>query len=124
MKKTVYKPEDIVITPFDTADYLTSDEMIAGYLALSLEEPDPDFFLESLWNAVRAKGVDAIAKATGLAREALQRACKPGKKPHFETIMKITKALGVPLAPAMPGKKEKTVTNPPKRRRKREAVTA
>ena len=122
MKTPEYKPEDIEITPFDEADYLNSNEMIAGYLALSLEDPDPDIFLEALGDVMRAKGVANVAKATGLAREALYRTCQPGKKPQFDTIMRIMRALGFPLTTAMPGNAKKK-SSPPTRRRRLEAVT-
>ena len=101
MKKHTGKPlfsqEEIAVTPYDAAEFLDSEETIAEYLSISLEDPDPDIFLKALRNVLRAKGVANIARETGLAREALYRTCQPGKKPHFNTIMKITRAIGVPL---------------------------
>jgi probable addiction module antidote protein len=40
-----------------------------------------------------------LAKDSGLSRESLYKTLSPGAKPRFETIMKITKALGVPFMP-------------------------
>jgi probable addiction module antidote protein len=40
-----------------------------------------------------------LAKDTGLGRESLYETPSPGAKPRFDTITKITKALGVPLTP-------------------------
>lgn len=127
-------PEDLEILPYDTAEFLDSDEAIAGYLEISLEDPDPDMFLYALGDAIRAKGVENIAKETGLTREALCRACQSDKKPDFdfETILKITRALGVPLgfpsreaAPKKPASKKPARPRSASRpRRKREAVTA
>ncbi len=109
MKKTaenpLFTPEEIEVGVYDAAEFLDSDEAIAGYLAISLEDPDPDVFLKALGNALRAKGVANIAKETGLAREALYRTCRPGKKPHFDTVLKITRALGIPLGFPAPAKK-------------------
>ncbi len=128
MKKIADNPlftrEEMEIDPYDAAEFLDSDELIAGYLALSLEDPDPDVFLKALGNALRAKGVANIAKETGLAREALYRTCQPGKKPHFDTILKITRALGIPLGfpVSRPARKKKTA--PSGSRRRREAAMA
>ena len=90
-------PQDIEISPYDTAEYLDNDAIIAGYLAISLDDPDPRIFYQALWDVMRAKGIASIAKETGLTREALYRMCQRGKKPQFETIMRITRAIGVPL---------------------------
>lgn len=137
MKKTDEKPlftaEDIEITPYDTADYLDSDEMIVGYLALCLEDPDPDLFLSALGDAMRAKGISNVAEVTGLAREGLYRTCKAGKKPQFETVLKIMRALGLTLVPTLAtaphGAEKAKAPKPPRRRtakssKKRETTTA
>lgn len=87
------------ITPFDTAEYLDNDEVIAEYLAASLEE-GTDVFLEALATVARARGMTQLARDCGLGREILYKALSPGSKPRFDTIIKITKALGVPLAPS------------------------
>ncbi len=104
----VFTPEELEVTPYDTAEFLDSDEAITGYLKVSLEDPDPNMFLLALGDVLRAKGMANIAKKTGLAREALYRTCQPGKNPRFSTIMKITRAIGVPLGfPERPAAKKK-----------------
>ncbi|MDR3088977.1 MAG: putative addiction module antidote protein [Desulfobulbaceae bacterium] len=45
----------------------------------------------------KARGVAQLAKETGLSRESLYKTFSAGTKPRFETILKITNALGVPL---------------------------
>ena len=88
----------VAIREYETARYLDSEEMIAEYLAACLEEPDPDVFLIALGNVAKARGVAQLAKETGLSRESLYKTFSPGTKPRFETILKITKALGVPIS--------------------------
>ena len=132
MKKTsetpLFTPEELAVNPYDAAELLDSDEMIIGYLTESLADPDQDIFLKALGNVLRAKGVANVAEATGLARESLYRTCQPGKKPHFDTIMKILRAVGLTVTigsgPAA-GEPDKRKAKPPtvKRGRKREAVT-
>jgi len=83
---------------YETARYLDSEEMISEYLAACLEDPNPDVFLVALGNVAKARGVAKLAEDTGLSRESLYKTFSPGTKPRFETILKITKALGVPIS--------------------------
>ncbi len=85
------------ITDFDPAAYLDSEETIAKYLTVTLEENDPDLLLAALSNVAKARGMPQIARDSGLGRESLYKALKPGSKPRFETIMKVMHALGVKL---------------------------
>jgi probable addiction module antidote protein len=41
----------------------------------------------------RARGMSEIAKASGLAREALYKALKPDAQPRFDTMARVRKAL-------------------------------
>ena len=79
------------------AEYLDNEEVIVEYLSVSLEDPNPDVFVNALATVARAKGMTQLAKDTGLGRESLYKTLAPGAKPRFETIMKISQALGVPL---------------------------
>ena len=85
------------ITDFDPAAYLDSEETIAEYLTVTLEENDPDLLLAALSNVAKARGMARIAKESGLGRESLYKALAPGAKPRLETIMKVLHALGVKL---------------------------
>ncbi len=86
------------IREFDPAKYLEDEGMMADYLAACLEDPNPDVFLAALGDVAKARGIAQLAKDTGLRRESLYKTFAAGKKPQFETILKITKALGVPLS--------------------------
>ncbi|NLY57794.1 MAG: putative addiction module antidote protein [Gammaproteobacteria bacterium] len=86
-----------VITEFDLADYLDSEEMIAEYLSQVLAEGDTDELLQAIGHVAKARGMSQIAKDTGLGRESLYKAFAPGAKPRFETVMKVMHALGVEL---------------------------
>jgi len=91
------------ITKFDVTDHLDNEEVIAEYLAAAMESSDPDVFLAALGDVAKARGMAQLAKDSGLSRESLYKTLAPGAKPRFETIMKITKALGVPMVPATAG---------------------
>jgi probable addiction module antidote protein len=82
---------------FDMAEQLKTDEDIAMYLSLVLEEDDPGELAHALGVVARARGMGQIAQASGLTREALYKALRPSAKPRFDTISRVCKALGVKL---------------------------
>ncbi len=83
--------------PFDAADYLDSDEVIAEYLSAALEDPNPDVFIAALGDAAKARGMAQIAKDAGLGRESLYKALNSGAHPRYETVTAVLRALGVKL---------------------------
>ena len=87
------------ISKFNVAEHLDNEEVIAEYLAAAMEDFDMDIFLAALNEVAKARGIARLAEMTGLNRESLYKALSPGAKPRFDTIMKITKALGFPLVP-------------------------
>ena len=89
------------LTVFDASEYLDSDEAIAGYLQAVLEDGDPDLLLAALGDIARAKGMAEIARSAGLGRESLYKALSPGAKPRFDTVLRVVRALGIDLVPAV-----------------------
>ena len=84
--------------PFDAADYLDNDEVIAEYLTAAMEDPNPDVFLAALGDVAKARGMAQIARDTGLGRESLYKALGAGAHPRYETIKAVLGALGVKLS--------------------------
>jgi len=82
---------------FDAAEHLDTDEAIAEYLSIVLEENDPDALIHALGTIARARGMTQIAKDAGLGRESLYKALKEGASPRFDTIYRVIQALGVQL---------------------------
>ena len=82
---------------FDAAEYLNSDEEVAAYLTTVLEENDSALLAAAIGDIARARGMTQVAKDSGIAREALYKALRPGSKPRFETISRVCDALGVRL---------------------------
>ena len=82
---------------FDASDYLDSEEVIAEYLTVALEDENPDVFLAAIADVAKARGISAIALSTGLGRESLYKALAPGAKPRYDTILKVLHSLGVKL---------------------------
>ena len=90
------------LKPFDASDYLDSEELIAEYLAVALENPDPDAFLAAVRDVAKARGISNVAASAGLGRESLYKALKPGAHPRFDTVRRLLGALGVKLDVAVP----------------------
>ena len=82
---------------FDMAEHLKTDEDIAQYLTLVLEENDPSELTHALGTIARARGMTDVARASGLTREALYKALRPSSQPRFDTIARVCAALGVKL---------------------------
>jgi len=82
---------------FDLAEYLKSEEDIAAYLTMVIEEGDTAELAHALGLAARARGMSEIARASGITREALYRALRPDAQPRFDTISRVCTALGIKL---------------------------
>ena len=91
MTRTADLPE------FDMADYLDNDEAVAQYLSVVLAEGDAGELADALGHIAKARGMAQIAKDSGLGREALYKALRPGAHPRFDTVNRVCEALGVRL---------------------------
>ena len=91
------KTKRLELAAFDASDYLDSEEVIAEYLAVALQDPDPDAFLVAVSDVAKARGMTEVAANAGLGRESLYKALRPGAHPRFDTIRRLLIALGVRL---------------------------
>lgn len=82
---------------FDMAQQLKSEEDIAAYITMVIEDGDSSELAHALGVAARARGMTEIALAAGLTREALYKALRPNAHPRFDTINRVCAALGVRL---------------------------
>ncbi len=96
------KTNRLKVAPFDAGDYLDSDEAIAEYLTAALENPDLDAFLVAVRDVAKARGISKVAENSGLGRESLYKALRPGAQPRFETVRRLLEALGVRLDVTLP----------------------
>jgi len=94
-----------VITPWDPAEHLETEEDMAAYLEAALEDSDPALIAAALGDIARAKGMTQVALEAGLGRESLYKALSPNGNPEFATIMKVVSALGLQLHAAPAGAK-------------------
>ena len=82
---------------FDMARQLKSEEDIAAFVTMAIEDGDAAELAHALGVAAKARGMSEIARQTGITREALYKALKPNAKPRFDTISRVCAALGVRL---------------------------
>jgi probable addiction module antidote protein len=82
---------------WDPAQHLETEEDMAAYLEVALEDGDPSLVAAALGDIARAKGMTQLARDTGLGRESLYKALSPNGNPEFATVMKVVNALGLRL---------------------------
>jgi probable addiction module antidote protein len=89
----------IKLSKWDSAKYLKTEDDIAAYFAVCLEEAGDDaaFIAHALGVIARARGMSQLAKDTGLGRESLYKALSGEGNPSFATILKVINALGLKL---------------------------
>ncbi len=84
-------------TPWDSAEFLTDDEVIIEYLQAALEENDPAFFMKAVGNVARAKGITNVAQEAQLGRPSLYKALSGNRNPSIGTVMEVLDVLGIRL---------------------------
>ena len=86
-------------TTFDVSEHLQTPEEMAAYLEASIDEANGDatFIAKALGDIARAKGMTQVARDAGLSRESLYKALSGDRSPGFDTILKVTHALGLKL---------------------------
>lgn len=89
----------INLIPFDIVAELDSEAAITEYMRQVFADGDADEILRALGYVARARGMAQLAKDSGLGRENLYNALRPGAKPRFDTILRVCRALGVQLEP-------------------------
>lgn len=97
------------LTEFDPSMFLDNEEVIHHYLAMSFQSGDPVEIQAALGTVAKARGMSALARDSGIKREALYRALSDKGNAEFATIMKVLSALGLQLTlttgKAVPAKK-------------------
>lgn len=88
----------IELKPYDVVEYLESEEDIRHYLEAAFEDGDPALIRSAFSDVARARGITTLAKEAGVSRETLYKAFAENGNPTLDTLMKVTKALGVRLS--------------------------
>jgi probable addiction module antidote protein len=86
--------------PFDIAEHLESTDDIRDFLNEVAQTGDEADFIHALNTAARAMGMTEIAKKAGVTRASLYKSLSENGNPRFDTVSKVTKALGCRLTVA------------------------
>ncbi|EBJ1026289.1 putative addiction module antidote protein [Salmonella enterica] len=82
---------------FDVVEFLENEEDIQAYLNAAIEEDDTKYLFKALGNIARARNMSQLSKEIGMSREGIYKALSGEGNPSFQTVSKITKALGLKL---------------------------
>lgn len=83
----------IKTTPYDSVEYLDSEEAVNAYMEEALSTEDPALIAKALGTIARARGMAQIAKKAGLSRESLYKALSVEGNPEFGTVIRVMHAL-------------------------------
>jgi probable addiction module antidote protein len=88
---------------YDPADFLVDDATITAYLTVSLEEDDPSYFVRALGAVARAKKrMPEVSAELGMSVESLDAVLRDGKHVDLDSILVITRRLGIRLSVTVP----------------------
>lgn len=82
---------------FGSADYLSSLEDAAAYLEASLEDGDSSDVPRVLGAIARSGNISELARRVGMSREGLYKVLSAEGNPSFDTVVKVSHALGLQL---------------------------
>ena len=83
--------------PWDPAEHLETEEDMAAYLNVALEEGDLGLIMAALGDIARARRMAKVAQDTGLGRESLYKSLSSDGNPEFATVLKVVRSLGLRL---------------------------
>ena len=83
--------------PWDPAEHLETEEDMAAYLNVALEEGDLSLIMATLGDIARARRMAIDAQETGLGRESLYKSLSPDGNPEFATFLEVVRSLGFRL---------------------------
>ncbi|MGI9250945.1 MAG: addiction module antidote protein [Pseudohongiellaceae bacterium] len=82
---------------FDAAAILDSDEAIVEYMAAAFETGDAAFIADAVGVVACARGMNDIARESGLSREQLYRSFSASGNPTIKSMLAVMKALGMKI---------------------------
>lgn len=86
------------VSAWDASEYLETEEDIAAYLNAAIEEGDPALLQAALGDIAKARGMSSIAREAGVSRESLYKSLSASGNPSFQTISKVSRALGLTMS--------------------------
>lgn len=87
----------LVTTPFDAAKYIRTPEAVIDFLNDAFESGHQPYITAVLRDVARSEGMTALARKTGVNRQALYTALSENGNPTLDTLLKVMAALGMRL---------------------------
>ena len=87
--------------PWDPAEHLETEQDMAAYLNVALEDGDLSLIMATLGDIARAQRMAVVAQESGLGRESLYKSLSANGNPEFATVLKVVRALGLRLQAAV-----------------------
>lgn len=96
--------ETTTLKYWDAADYLDNRDEMVSYLNACIEDDagDGSLIRAALNDIARAQNMSQLAEKSGLTRAGLYKALSTEGRPGFDTLLRITRALGMELRFQMP----------------------
>ena len=79
------------------ANYPATEEDLTAALNAALAAGDLEGIMGSLGRMARAHRMRRVARETGLGEKSLYKSMRAGASPEFNTVLKVTRALGFRL---------------------------
>ena len=79
------------------ANYPVTDEDLTAALNAALAAGDLEGIMGTLGRMARAHRMKRVARETGLGEKSLYKSMRAGASPEFNTVLKVTRALGFRL---------------------------
>jgi probable addiction module antidote protein len=87
----------VELRPFDPARHIETDEDVFYFLEAAMEGNDPKHIVRALGDVVRSKGMEEIAKKTGVGHQAIYDALPKNGGLTLETLIEVLKVFGLEL---------------------------
>jgi probable addiction module antidote protein len=89
------------LTRFDITKHIGKDFSAAEYLEACMEEAGDDakFIAAAIGDIARAYGMTRLSREIGMSRVGLHKALDKAGNPSFDTILRVTRALGLKFVP-------------------------
>jgi len=84
--------------PYESAEYLRTDEDMAAYLDAALEDGDPELMAHAVRTVARARGLRQLAQEADLPRETLDQLASPEAKADVAGIRRLRDLLAGSIA--------------------------
>jgi probable addiction module antidote protein len=89
--------EDLAVSKFDAADYLERESSRVALINDAIASGSPTYIANAIGAVARAGGLSALARATGIKRQTLNKSFGKQGNPTLATLLPVLEKLGLEL---------------------------